>query len=434
MDIEYLKSIIIMRQQEFPVSLIERENPLPMDYKRIITVPGIRRCGKSSKMELVVNSLLEKGIPKENILWIGFDDERLLSMKMENLDSIIQSYRELFPQIELSKVYFFFDEIQLIEGWEFFVLRIFKHYSKHIYVSGSNASMLSAELKSSLRGWADDYETYPLSFKEYCRFKGVDYLSYHEKDRALVKNAFKKYNNEGGFPEPVLTENSFQKLRLLQGYFDTMLLKDLAEHYGISNIEVLRYFLKRIMENITKPTSIRNIHNDIKSRGLKVSKDNLYEWINHACEIFMFLRIPNYSRSLQKIENSQPKYYCIDNGLRDAVLLPQSNDDCKKLENTVFLELKRRMMPSDKIYYFQGKTECDFVIQKGINIESLIQVSWNIKEQETREREIKGLLEASETTGCQNLLIITVDSEGKIIVDDKVIKVIPAWKWILSLS
>ena len=434
MDIEYLKSIIIMRQQEFPVSLIERENPLPMDYKRIITIPGIRRCGKSSKMELVVNSLLEEGIPKENILWIGFDDERLLSMKMENLDSIIQSYRELFPQIELSKVYFFFDEIQLIEGWEFFVLRIFKHYSKHIYVSGSNASMLSAELKSSLRGWADDYETYPLSFKEYCRFKGVDYLSYHEKDRALVKNAFKKYNNEGGFPEPVLTENSFQKLRLLQGYFDTMLLKDLAEHYGISNIEVLRYFLKRIMENITKPTSIRNIHNDIKSRGLKVSKDNLYEWINHACEIFMFLRIPNYSRSLQKIENSQPKYYCIDNGLRDAVLLPQSNDDGMKLENTVFLELKRRMMPSDKIYYFQGKTECDFVIQKGINIESLIQVSWNIKEQETREREIKGLLEASETTGCQNLLIITVDSEEKIIVDDKVIKVIPAWKWILSLS
>ena len=434
MDIEYLKSIIIMRQQEFPVSLIERENPLPMDYKRIITIPGIRRCGKSSKMELVVNSLLEEGIPKENILWIGFDDERLLSMKMENLDSIIQSYRELFPQIELSKVYFFFDEIQLIEGWEFFVLRIFKHYSKHIYVSGSNASMLSAELKSSLRGWADDYETYPLSFKEYCRFKGVDYLSYHEKDRALVKNAFKKYNNEGGFPEPVLTENPFQKLRLLQGYFDTMLLKDLAEHYGISNTEVLRYFLKRIMENITKPTSIRNIHNDIKSQGLKVSKDNLYEWVSHACEIFMFFRVPNFSRSLQKIESSQPKYYCIDNGIRDAVLLPQSNDDGKKLENTVFLELKRRMMPSDKIYYFQGKRECDFVIQKGINIESLIQVTWNINEKETRDREIKGLMEASEATGCQNLLIITVDVEEEIIIDDKTIKVIPAWKWILSLS
>ena len=434
MDVEYLKTIIVMRQQEFPVPLIERENPLPVDYNRIITVPGVRRCGKSSKMELVVNSLLAQGTPKENILWIGFDDERLISLKREELDSIIQAYRELYPQIELSQVYFFFDEIQLIEGWEYFVMRIFKHYSKHVYVSGSNASMLSAELRTSLRGWADDYETYPLSFKEYCLFKGLNYSSYHEKDRVLVRNAFKLYNNEGGFPEAVLTENPFQKLRLLQGYFDTMLLKDLAEHYGISNTEVLRYFLKRIMENITKPTSIRNIHNDIKSRGLKVSKDVLYDWVNHACEIFLLLRVPNYSRSLQKIENSQPKYYCIDNGLREAVLLPQSRDDGKKLENIVFLELKRRMMPSDKIYYFQGKTECDFVIQKGINIESLIQVSWNINEKETRDREIKGLMEASETTGCQNLLIITLDDEEEIIIDDKTIKVIPAWKCILAIN
>ena len=434
MNIEYLKAIIVMRQQEFPVPLIERENPLPIDYKRIITVPGVRRCGKSSKMELVVNSLLAQGIPKENILWIGFDDERLISMKKEELDSIIQAYRELYPQIELSQVYFFFDEIQLIEGWEYFVMRIFKHFSKHVYVSGSNASMLSTELRTSLRGWADDYETYPLSFKEYCLFKGLDYSSYHEKDRVLVRNAFKLYNNEGGFPEAVLTENSFQKLRILQGYFDTMLLKDLAEHYGITNTEVLRYFLKRIMENITKPTSIRNIHNDIKSRGLKVSKDVLYDWVNHACGIFLLLRVPNYSRSLQKIENSQPKYYCIDNGLRDAVILPQSLDDGKKLENTVFLELKRRMMPSDKIYYFQGKTECDFVIQKGINIESLIQVSWNINEKETRDREIKGLVEASETTGCQNLLIITVDDDEEIVLEDKRIRVIPAWKWILTLN
>ena len=114
MNIEYLKTIIVMRQEEFPVTLIERENPLPIDYKRIITVPGVRRCGKSSKMELVVNSLLAKGLSKKNILWIGFDDERLLSMKMEDLDSIIQAYRELYPQIELSQVYFFFDEIQLI--------------------------------------------------------------------------------------------------------------------------------------------------------------------------------------------------------------------------------------------------------------------------------------------------------------------------------
>lgn len=421
-----------MRQQEFPVSLIEREDPLPIDYKRIITVPGVRRCGKSSRMELVVNSLIRRGIPKEYILWIGFDDERLLSMKMEDLDSIIQSYIELYPQNELSKVYFFFDEIQLIEGWEYFVMRLFKHYSKHIYVSGSNASMLSSELRSSLRGWSDDYATYPLSFKEYCRFKEIDFTTYREQDRAEVRNAFKTYNNEGGFPETVLISNIFHKTRILQGYFDTMLLKDMAERYEISNTEVLRYFLKRIMENLTKPTSIRNIHNDIKSRGLKISKDVLYDWAYQACEIFMFLRIPNYSRSLQKIEKSQPKYYCIDNGLRDAVLLPQNNDNGKKLENTVFLELQRRADSSCKIFYFKENNECDFVFQRGSNIEYLIQVCWDLTDLETKEREVRGLLEASEITGCQNLLIITADEENEIIKDGQNIKVLPAWKWLIS--
>lgn len=213
-----------------------------------------------------------------------------------------------------------------------------------------------------------------------------------------------------------------------------MLLKDLVEHYKLANIEVLRYYLKRIMANLTKPTSIRAIHGDIRSRGLKVSKDDLYEWASHACDIFMFIRVPNYSRSLQKIESSQPKYYCIDNGLRNAVLLPQSDDDGKKLENTVFLELNRRRTPEDQIFYYQGNGECDFVVQRGVEIDILIQVTWNMSDDETRQREINGLLEASEITGCRNLLIITADSSEEIKLDtDKVIHVIPAWRWLLGI-
>lgn len=231
----------------------------------------------------------------------------------------------------------------------------------------------------------------------------------------------------------VLTQNPLQKARILQTYFDTMLLRDLVEHYGLSNIEVLRYYLKRIMANLTKPTSIRAIHNDIKSRGLKVSKDDLYDWASHACDIFMFIRIANYSKSLQKIENSQPKYYCIDNGLRDAVLLPQSDDDGKKLENTVFLQLYRRRTPIDQIYYYQGKGECDFVVQRGVDINQLIQVTWNMADEETRRREINGLVEAADVTGCDNLLIITADSNEEIKLDSgAVIHVVPAWRWLLE--
>lgn len=433
MDKLYLKTQIAMRQAEFPTDLKKRDIPLPINSGRIITIPGVRRCGKSSRMENVVNELLASGVERQRFLWVSFDDERLVQMKSDELDMIIESYREMYPDEDMSQVYVFFDEIQLIDNWEYFVMRLYKHYTKNIYISGSNATMLSCELKSALRGWPEEEETLPLSFREYCKFKGLNTDSWLEEDLAKLRIAFYDYNTEGGFPEVVLTENLLLKSKILQTYFDTMLLKDLVEHYRLSNIEVLRYFLKRIMANLTKPTSIRAIHGDIKSRGLKVSKNDLYDWANHACDIFMFIRIPNYSKSLQKIEASQPKYYCIDNGMRDAVLLPQSNDDGKKLENTVFLQLYRQRLPLDRIFYYQGKGECDFVVQHGTEIEKLIQVTWSMKDDETRRREINGLKEASDVTGCRNLYIVTADESEEIVVDEgRTIHVVPAWRWLLD--
>jgi predicted AAA+ superfamily ATPase len=354
-------------------------------------------------------------------------------MTSDELNLIVEAYRELYPDIDMATVYMFFDEIQLVDGWEYFVMRLYKHYSKKIYISGSNATMLSSELKSVLRGWPNEDETMPLSFREYCNFNGVSTDSWLEQDIARLRNAFFEFNNNGGFPEVVLTDNQLSRAKILQTYFDTMILKDLAEHYQIANIEVLRYYLKRIMSNLTKPTAVRAIHNDIKSRGLKVSKDTLYDWATYACNIFLFLRISSYSKSLQKVESSQPKYYCIDNGLRNAVLLPQSDDDGKKLENTVFLQLYRRRTPIDRIFYYQGKGECDFVVQKGIDIVQLIQVTWTMKDEETRRREIDGLKEASKVTGCKNMLIITADESDEITTPEGLtITVVPAWRWLLQ--
>lgn len=434
MDKFYLKTQITMRQAEFPTQLIARDNPLPINEKRIVTVPGVRRCGKTSKMEMVVNRLLSDGIDQSRILWVSFDDERLFSMKADELNLIIEAYTEMYPDMPMSDVYMFFDEIQLIDGWEYFVMRLFKHYTRNIYISGSNATMLSSELKSALRGWPDEQETYPLSFGEFCRFAEIATDSFRENDLAKLKNAFFEYNVGGGFPEVVLTDGLLKRTKILQGYFDTMLLRDMAEHYGISNTEVLRYFLKRMMVNLTKPTSIRSIYNDIKSQGLKVSKDDLYQWATWACNIFMFMRIPNYSRSLSKIESSMPKYYCIDNGLRDAVILPHSDDLGKKLENTVFLHLYRNRTPLDRIFYYQGRGECDFVIQRGSDIIELIQVTWNMDDESTRRREIAGILEANKETGCHNLTIITLDTAENISTPDGLtIRVIPAWRYILGL-
>ena len=429
---DVIKSLIALRQNDIPFEVIERDVELPINRKKIITVPGVRCCGKSTMMEIAINNLVKEGVPKRNILWIGFDDERLFNMSSDELDDVIVSYMEMFPDVPIKDTYMFFDEIQLIKGWEYFVLRVYKSYCKNIYVCGSNAAMLSSELGSALRGYPLEYEAYPLSFNEFCRFKRIATNAYLEQDKARLKNAFEEYNRASAFPEIVLTHSRSEQLKLLHGYFDTMILRDLAEHYNITNTGVVRYFVKRIMANLTKPTSINAIYNDIKSQGLKVSKDDLYLWADYACNVFMFVRAPRYNRSIVKEHRSLDKFYCIDNGLRSAVLMPQSNDNGKNLENTVFMELYRRRMPSDKISYYQEKAECDFVIQREDSVIQLIQVTWSMADDETRKREIKGLLEASSVTGCDNLLIITDDEEKSIEVDGKKVNVVPAWKWLLN--
>ena len=330
---DVIKSLIAIKQSEIPFDVIERDVKLPINRKKIITVPGVRRCGKSTLMEIAINNLIREGVPSKNILWLGFDDERLKNMSFEELDNVITSYMEMFPDIPIKDVHMFFDEIQLIKDWEYFVLRVYKSYCKNIYVCGSNATMLSTELNSALRGYPLEYETYPLSFNEYCRFKGIVTDSYLEQDRARLKVTFEAYNQASAFPEIALTSFKSEQLKLLHGYFDTMILKDLSEHYKISNTGVVRYFVKRIMANLTKPTSINAIYKDIKSQGLKVSKDDLYLWADYICNIFMFIRISKYDRSLIKEQKSLDKYYCIDNGMRGAVLMPQSNDNGKQDSN-----------------------------------------------------------------------------------------------------
>ena len=429
---DIIKSLIAMRQSEIPFDVIERDVKLPINRKKIITVPGVRRCGKSTMMEIAINDLVQESVPKENILWIGFDDERLINMPSDELDDIIVAYMEMFPDIPIKDVHMFFDEIQLIKNWEYFVLRIYKSYCKNIYICGSNATMLSTELSSALRGYPLEHETYPLSFNEFCRFKKIATNRFLEQDKARLRNAFEVYNQSSAFPEIVLTTSQSEQLKLLHGYFNTMILRDLAEHYQITNTGVVRYFLKRIMANLTKPTSINAIYNDIKSQGLKVSKDDLYLWADYACNIFMFIRISKYDRSLIKERKSLDKFYCIDNGLRNAVLMPQSNDKGKNLENTVFLQLNRNRLQSDKISYYQGDAECDFVLQREEEVIQLIQVTWSMANDETREREIKGLLEASSATKCDNLLIITNDEKDTFQKAGKRIDVIPAWEWLLN--
>ena len=427
-----IKSLIVTKQKEIPFPVKEREIELPLNSQSIVTVVGVRRCGKSSRMQLTINALVEKGLSPEAVLWVGFDDERLAGMTVSELDEVLEAYRELYPTQDLKDIYMFFDEIQLIDQWELFVMRVFKSYCKNIFVSGSNAKMLSQEIATTLRGWSIEEKTYPLSFMEYCQFTGTKTHHLTEQETTILRLKWDEYYMESAFPEIVLTEWKSLRDKKLQSYFDAMLFRDLVERHNISNTGVLRYFIKRLMNNLTKPTSINAIYNDIKSQGFKISKNDLYLWADHVCECFMFLRISKYTPSLIEEQQSLRKYYFIDNGLRQAVLLPQSDDNGKLLENAVLLHLNRRLQPFDKITYYSGTKECDFIVQHEQQVKALYQVCWDMQDTRTRQREIDGIIEASRMTQCDNLFIITHDNEDTITQDGKTLNMIPAWKWMME--
>lgn len=426
-----IKSLIVTKQKEIPFPMMERDDELPLNSQSIVTVVGVRRCGKSSRMQLTINALVEKGLSPEAVLWVGFDDERLAGMTVSDLDEVLEAYRELYPTQNLKDVYMFFDEIQLIDNWELFVMRVFKSYCKNIFVSGSNAKMLSQEIATTLRGWSIEEKTYPLSFKEYCQFTGIKTHHLTEQETTILRLKWDEYCMESAFPEIVLTELKSLRDKKLQSYFDAMLFRDLVERHNISNTGVLRYFIKRLMNNLTKPTSINAIYNDIKSQGFKISKDELYLWADYVCECFMFLRISKYTPSLIEEQQSLRKYYFIDNGLRQAVLLPQSDDKGKLLENAVLLHLNRRLQPFDKITYYSGTKECDFIVQHEQQVKALYQACWDMQDTITRQREIDGIIEASRMTLCDNLFIITRDKEDIVIQEGKTINILPAWKWMM---
>lgn len=434
---EEVKEVIELKQQEMPFDVKARSQALPISGSQIVTLPGVRRCGKSTRMELAINDLLKAGVPRENILWIGFDDERFAQFSAAELDMILDAYREMFPEIALRDVWMFFDELPLVEGWELFALRVYKSYCKHLFICGSNAHTLSKEMKSELRGWPVEFETFPLSFAEYCDFTGIRRKSHLESEKAKMRIAFDAFNRLGGMPEIALTESMSLKYKKLQGYFDTMLLKDFIEHFGVKQPLVLRFFLKRAMAGIANPLSVNAIYGEIKAHGMKIAKDELYTWLQNACDIYLLQRVPRFSRSFAKQEAALAKYYVIDNGIRNAVIPIQSDDDGKQLENTVYLELLRRKGGNEAIFFWQGRGECDFVLSEDENVRRLVQVAWKMDEdspagRKTRKREIDGLTEAAESLGCGDLTIVTHDEEATIREQGHEIKVIPAWKWCLG--
>ncbi|MFY9088399.1 ATP-binding protein [Arcobacter aquimarinus] len=396
----------------------------PIDTKKIITLIGVRRCGKTSIFYHMINQLIEK-IEKTKILFLNFEDERF-ELNSDELDLILQAYMELYPSYKLSECYFFFDEIQNIPNWEKFIRRMYDTISKNIFITGSNSKLLSSEIATSLRGRTLNFEIFPLSFKEYLSFKDIEVDFYSSKSLAFIKNAQESFLKNGSFPETLFLEEIYAN-KTLQEYFNVLLYKDLAERYNITNTVALKFFLKRIISSSTKQISINKIFNELKSSGIKIGKNTLYEFLEYVQNIYLALTLQKYDNSLINKELGEKKIYSIDIGLNNATEFKFSDDIGKSLENAVFLELKRKEF--DIYYYRTSKSECDFLVFDKNTISDVIQVTFDMSDENTKSREIKGLIEACKNFDLKSGTIITFDNEDELIENGIKIKIIPFYKW-----
>ena len=314
---DILKSIILeFQQRELPV-LMKRKLVINSELPIIITLIGARRSGKTYLLYQIMNELIAGGVKREDMIFLNFEDERLL-LNTNQLDLILQAYSELYPDKKLSECWFFFDEIQNVDGWEKFVRRVFDNYSKHIFVTGSNAKLLSTEIADSLRGRTITYTVYPLSFAEYLNFKEVEYNIIHPLKKAKVINHSLQFIKQGGFPELINFENA-ERIKVLQSYFNTMIFRDIVERYKVNDVQLLKFFIKKLFATIGKPLSINKIYNEIRSMGYKVSNNYLYEFEQYCYAVFLSISVPKFDFSEIKQAKSDKKLYAIDTGLLSSV-------------------------------------------------------------------------------------------------------------------
>ncbi len=424
---DILKSIILQFQQrEMPV-LLKRDLLINAELPVIVTLVGARRSGKTCLLYQTINELIAKGVKRENIIFLNFEDERLL-LNTNQLDLILQAFSELYPDKKLNECWFFFDEIQNVNGWEKFVRRIFDNYSKHIFITGSNAKLLSTEIADSLRGRTITYAVYPLSFAEYLRFREVEYNIIHPSKKAKVIQHALQFIKQGGFPELINFENE-ERVKVLQSYFNAMIFRDIVERYRINDVHLLKFFIKKLFATIGKPLSINKIYNEIRSMGYKVSNNYLYEFEQYCYAVFLSISVPKFDFSEIKQYKSDKKLYAIDTGLLSSVEFSISENRGKLLENAVLLELTKAGV---EVFYYKGKYECDFIVKKNNTLQA-IQVCWDVESTINKNRELRALIEVCHALNLTKAQIITFDQKQLIMIDNVETQLIPFYEWSAGL-
>jgi len=430
MDKRKLRELIVEHKEKALQSqdYIQREAIIDpgelIKQKEIHTITGVRRCGKSTLLRILMKYLTEQaGVNENNILYLNFEDERFVQFDTDDFQPLYESYMEIGDP--RGKKYFFLDEIQNVPAWERWVSRLYEFEDIKFFITGSNASLLSGEIATSLTGRHRTLELYPFSFREFAREKGVEV---NEKEllksnvRTKARRLFDEYLTLGGFPEIVKTSHT----DLVQEYFRDILFRDIVIRYSIRNVRQLKELALYLASNVSSVSSYKKLKDLIGVKSLGTVKN----YLHYFEEAFLFFRVSLFDYSLKRQIYNPEKIYCVDHSIPPSVGFSFSPNIGKILENIVFIELRRR---GKEVYYWKSKKgkEVDFIEKKGNTLINAIQVSFNLVNEETRNREIQGALSAHRELGIKKVSVLTFDTEGDESINGLDITYIPVWKWLL---
>ena len=380
----------------------------------IVVISGIRRCGKSTLLNQIRNENAEKDY------YMNFDDERLIRFSVEHFQLLYETFIELFG---VQKT-FYFDEIQNIPGWERFVRRLYDDGCK-VFLTGSNASMLSRELGTHLTGRYMQNELFPFSFAEFLAFKKFplnDADLFSTEGRATLIGHFNEYFTVGGFPL-FLKERDVDYLKSL---YESILYRDVLVRNKLINAKELLQLVYYLASNVSKLSSFNGL---TKIVGVK-NANTISNYVSFLEDTYLIFQISKFDYSLKKQIVNPKKTYFIDNALISRLGFMFSKEKGRLLENIVFLELRRRRF---EIFYHSNHHECDFVIRQGNTIIQAIQVCYSFDSDETRLREMNGIREAMNQYNLSEGLILLNDTQEQTIAENaKTIKIMPVWKWLLK--
>lgn len=431
MEKEKLKELIIEHKEKFlkKTELVKREiqkdiAPL-LNQREIIIITGVRRGGKSSLMRLISNDLIEKyDILQDNILYLNFEDERFTYFDINDFEQVYEIFLELYHPV--GRKYFFLDEIQNVKGWEKWLNRLYEFEDLKIFVTGSNATLLSSEIATALTGRNRQLIVYPFSFNEFLSLRSYSITEkdfYLREKRIEIKRLFDEYLKLGGFPEVLkISDNT-----LLEQYLKDIIYRDVIARYSIRNIKEIKELTLFLASNIGTIQSYNNLREMINVKSLNTIK-NYLEMLEN---VFLFFKIDLFSFSVKKQIYNPSKIYSVDSALSNAIAFKFSENLGHIYENIVFIELQRK---NKEVFYWKSKRgrEVDFVIKSGLKIDEAIQVCFSFTDKKTRDRELESLLSAKNELNVDNLVMITEDEKGEEVIDGVTIRIIPLWKWLLQ--